>query len=87
MVVIREGDANETSEELGLELLGSLIGDSQLGISKFEPEIMFSNVVTLVFVELVYHAEWCALKLSSSDGPGKEGILLCKSLIGLCRRW
>ena len=45
--VIREVDANETSNELGLALLSSLVG---------EPEIMLSNMVTLVYVQLEYHA-------------------------------
>ena len=38
-----ETDANETSGEDGLALLGSLVGESQLRIRKFEQEIMFSN--------------------------------------------
>ena len=36
--VIREADANETSGEDGLALPGSLVGESQLRIPKFEPE-------------------------------------------------
>ena len=54
--MIREADANETPEEYGLALLGSL-GESQLGIPKFEPDITFSIMVPLVSVELAYHAE------------------------------
>ena len=53
--VIREADANETSGEDGLALPGSLVGESQLRIPKLEPDIMFSNRVSLVSVEL-YHA-------------------------------
>ena len=60
--MIREADANETSEEDGLALLGSLVCEYQLGIPKLEPEIMFSNMVPLVSVELEYHADWCAFK-------------------------
>ena len=60
--VIREADANETYGEDGLALSGSLVGESQLRIPKLEPDIIFSNKVPLVYVELEYHAEWCALK-------------------------
>ena len=59
--MIREADANETSVEDGLALLGSLVGESQLRIPKFDPEIMLSNMLPLVSVEREYHAEWCAL--------------------------
>ena len=55
--VIREADANETSGEDELALPGSLVGESQLRIPKFEPETTFSNRVPLVSVELEYHAE------------------------------
>ena len=64
--VIREADANETSGEDGLALPGSLVGESQLRIPKLESEdIILSNRVPLVSVELEYHAEWCALKYPS----------------------
>ena len=63
--VIREDDANETSGEDGFVLLGSLVGESKLRIPKFEPELMLSNMLPLVSVELYYHAEWCALKSPS----------------------
>ena len=56
--VIREFDANETSEELGLELPGNLVGESQLRISKLEPDTMLSKIVPLESVELDYHDEW-----------------------------
>ena len=59
--VIREADANETSGEYGLALLGI----SQLRIPKLEPDIIFSNRVPLVSVELEYHAKWGALKSPS----------------------
>ena len=36
--VIREATANETSGELGLTLSGNLVGESQLRISKLEPD-------------------------------------------------
>ena len=63
--VIREADANETSGKDGLALLGSLVGESQLRTPKFEPEIMLSNMLSLVSVELEYHDDWCALKSPS----------------------
>ena len=56
--VIREADA---SGEDGLALTGNLVGESQLRIPKLDPDIIFSNRVPLVSVELEYHAEWCAL--------------------------
>ena len=56
--VIRETDANETSGKLGLALPGNLVGESQFRIPKLEPDIMLSNIVPLVSVELEYHDEW-----------------------------
>ena len=56
--VIREADDNETSGEDGLALLGSLVGESQLRIPTFEREIMFSNMLPLISVELEYHVEY-----------------------------
>ena len=55
--VIREADANETSGEDGLAFLGNFVGESQLRIPNFEPEIMLCNILPLVSVELEYHAE------------------------------
>ena len=52
--VIKEGDANETSGELGLALPGNLVGECQFTIQKLE----LSNIVPLVSVELEYHDEW-----------------------------
>ena len=63
--VIREADANETSGEDGLALLNSIVYESQLRTPKFEPEIMLSNMLPLVSVELEYHNKWCALKSPS----------------------
>ena len=63
--MIRKADANETSGEDGLALPDSFVGESQLRIPKLEPDIIFSNRVSLVSVELEYHAEWCALKSRS----------------------
>ena len=63
--VISEADVNETSGEDGLALPGSLVGESQLRIPMLEPDIIFSNRVSLVSIELEYHAEWCALKSPS----------------------
>ena len=51
--VIREADANETSGEDGVVLLGSLVGEYQLIILRLELDIIFSNRVPLVSVELV----------------------------------
>ena len=56
--MIREADANETSGELGLTLLGNLVGESQCKIPKLEPDTMLSNIVFFVSVELEYHDEW-----------------------------
>ena len=83
--MIRKDDVNDTSGEDGLALLGRLVGESQLRLLKLALEIMFSNMVPLVSVELEYHAEWCAFKSASSYSPGKEGNLLCKSFLGVCR--
>ena len=63
--VIREADDNEPYGEDGLALPGSLVGEPQLRIPKLEPDIIFSNRVPLVSIELDYHAEWCALKSPS----------------------
>ena len=50
--VIREADANDTSEEDGLALPGSLVCESQLRIPKLEPDTIFSNRVSLLSVAL-----------------------------------
>ena len=63
--VIRKADVNETSGEVGLALPGKLVGESQLRITKLEPDTMLSNMVPLESVELKYHDEWCALKFPS----------------------
>ena len=47
-----------TFGELWLRLLGSVCGELRLKIPNFEPEIMLSNMVHVVYVG---HAEWCAL--------------------------
>ena len=61
--VIREVNANDTSGDDGLALIGSFGGESKIIIPKLEPDIViFSNRVLLVYAELEYHAEWCALK-------------------------
>ena len=56
--VIREADANETSGELGLELHGNVVGESQFKIPKLEPDTILSNIVPLESVELQYYDEW-----------------------------
>ena len=91
--MIREADATETSGEDGLTLPDSLVGESQLRIPKLEPpDIIFSNRVPLVSVELEYHTEWCALKSPSIMVSvviirwSREGNLLRRSLPGVCRR-
>ena len=43
----------------------AIVGKSQLRIPKFKPEIMFSNMLPLVSIELEYHDEWWALKSAS----------------------
>ena len=63
----REGHANETSGEQELALLGIRIGESQLRIPRFEPETMFSNMVSLVYVELGYHAETPSLAVMNNS--------------------
>ena len=63
--VVREADANETSGEDGLALPGNLVGEFQLRKPNLEPDIILSNRVPLISVELEYHAEWCALKSPS----------------------
>ena len=60
--MIREADANETCGEDGLALPGSLICESQLRIPMLEPDTIFSNRVSLVSLDLEYHAVWWALK-------------------------
>ena len=67
--MIREADANEISGEVGLALLGSPVSESQLRIPKFEPDIMFSNMLSPISIELEYHTKWCALKSSSNRVP------------------
>ena len=59
--MIRDTNANETSVEDGLALPGSLVNESHLRIPKLEPDIIFSNRVPSVSVELEYHVEWCVL--------------------------
>ena len=48
--------ANETSGKDELAFLGNLAGESQLGIPKFEPDIMFSHGASPIY-KLEYHAE------------------------------
>ena len=50
--VIENADANGTSGEDGLALIGSLVDESQLRIPTLEPDIMFSNRVLLVSTSL-----------------------------------
>ena len=45
----------------------SLVGESQLRIPNFDPEIMFSNMMLLLSVELEYHAERC-IEVSQYEG-------------------
>ena len=44
---------------------GIFVAESQLRMPKFAPDIMFSNMLPLVSVNVEYHAEWCALKSPS----------------------
>ena len=43
---------------LGWHCPGNLVGESQVRITKLEPDIMLSNIVLLESVELEYHNEW-----------------------------
>ncbi len=47
-------------------MLGSLVGESQLSMPKFELLMEFSSFVPLVSLELEYHDELCALKSPST---------------------
>ena len=47
--VIRDAEANVTYGKVGLELLRSLVGEPQLRISKFEPEIMVSIIIIIIY--------------------------------------
>ena len=58
----READANEASGELGFAFGGTLVGLSQFRIPWSDPLIKSVIFLTLVSVDLEYHAGWCALK-------------------------
>ena len=60
--VMWEVDANETSGELDSAFGGTLVGVSQLSISKLDPLIELSICFPLASVDLEYHDGWCALK-------------------------
>ena len=69
--------------------LVSFAGDSQLRIPKFELEIMFSNMVPLLSVELEYHTEWCALKSSRwyiYDGICRHHQMVQRRKVTFCAR-
>ena len=86
--VIREADANDTSGELWLALIGCPFVESQLRIPKFEPEIMFFNIVPLVSVELEYHAEWCTMKLFQYEGIHRLHKIVQETKVSSCvRAW
>ena len=55
---MRDADANETSDELGSALDGTLVGVSQLRIPLIESAIF----LPLVSVDHEYEDGWCALK-------------------------
>ena len=60
--VIREVDANETSDKLGSSFGETLVGLSQLRIPYSDPLIDPSILLPLVSVDLEYYDGWCALK-------------------------
>ena len=68
--VIREEDANETTGELGVALLGSLVGVSQLRMPKSELQIESAKFFPLVSVDVACQKEWCALKSPSTRVSG-----------------
>ena len=68
--VIREEDANETSGELGVALLGNLVGVSQFRMPKSELQIESAKFFPLVSVDVACQEEWCALKSPSMRVSG-----------------
>ena len=69
--VIRETDSNEISGKNGVALLGShSVDESQLRIPKFEPDIMFYNMVPLV--SIVGPVFWCISPESGRRSLGRE---------------
>ena len=93
--VIREEDANKTSDELGAALLDSLVGVSQFRMPKSVLQIASAKFFLLVSVDVTCKDEWCALKSpstrvsagSSTDDLLKADIQLCRNLLGEYRCW
>ena len=90
----REDDANETSGELGVVLLGSLVGVSQFRMPESELQIESAKFFPLVSVDVAYQEEWCSLKSPVREYPGsssgdllKVDIQLCRNLFGEYRCW
>ena len=55
-------DANDTSDELGSVLVGTLVGVSQLRMPWSDPLIESAIFLPLVLVDPEYEDGWCALK-------------------------
>ena len=68
--VIREDDANDTSGELGVVLLGCLVGVSQFRIPKSGLQIESAKFFPLLSVDVACQEEWCALKSPSTRVSG-----------------
>ena len=68
--VIKEEEANETSGELGVALLGSLVGVSQFRMPKSVLQIESAKFFPLVSVDVACQEEWCALKSPSTRVSG-----------------
>ena len=58
--VMKEADANDASDDLGFEF-----GRTRMGLrirSQSDPLIMSAIILSLVWVDLVYHGGWYMLK-------------------------
>ena len=80
--VIREADANDTSEELGLALLGNLIDESQLRIQMLEQDTMLSYIVPVKSVEHEYHD----IEVSQYDGVRRRHQMIQRWSVSSCAR-
>ena len=87
--VIREADANETSGEDGLALLSSLVAGSQLRIPTYEPDIMFSYLLSLSTTPSGVH--WSLQVLGylchHQMVQGRKVTSCARACWGVCRCW
>ena len=60
--ILSEDVAVPTSGELGVMLLGNLVGVSQFRMPKSELQIESAKFFPLVSVDVACQEEWCALK-------------------------